>query len=202
EIRLMSQMGYDAATIGNHDFDGGMENLATRMREASFPFLNSNYELKDTPLHGITSPYRVIRKGGLKIGLFGVGIDPKGLIDPVTCGGVQYTDPVAAAKKYEVILREEEHCDLVICLSHLGYTYKDNKVSDETLAKETSGIDLIIGGHTHTFLDHPVRRMNSEGKTVLIAQTGWGGVRLGRIDFLFSATHGKSVHFASQENLF
>jgi len=202
EIRLMSEMGYDAVTIGNHDFDGGMENLARRMKEASFPFLSTNYVFDNTPLQGHTRPYRILQKGPIRIGIFGVGIDPKGLIDQTICEGIRYEDPIQAAERYASLLREEERCDLVICLSHLGYRYKEKRVSDENLAKKTAGIDLIIGGHTHTFLDEPVRMINREGKTVLVAQAGWGGIRLGRIDFLFSATRGKSVHLTLHENLF
>ncbi|MFM2206069.1 MAG: hypothetical protein RL213_44 [Bacteroidota bacterium] len=202
EIRLMNQMGYDAATIGNHDFDGGIDNLATRMRQADFPFLSVNYDLEDTPLVGLARRYKVFRKGRVRVGVFGIGIDPAGLIDPSVCKGVAYLDPLKQAEMTSRLLRDEERCDLVICLSHLGYQYAERKVSDEILAKETSGIDIIIGGHTHTFLDTPVKFSNREGRQVLVAQAGWGGVRLGRVDFMFTATYGKSVHFTSQENLF
>lgn len=201
EIRLMREMGYDACAIGNHDFDGGMDNLAVRISEAGFPFLCANYNMSDSPLHQSAQPYKIFYKGGLKIGVFGLGIEPKGLIDTAVSNRIIYSDPIVAAKKFSAILREEEHCDLVICLSHLGYTYKEKKVSDTVIASEVSGIDLIIGGHTHTFLDEPVKIQNPIGKNVLVAQAGWAGIRLGRIDFFFDEKRRKSGTFTLSENI-
>lgn len=201
EIRLMREMGYDACAIGNHDFDGGMENLAVRISEAGFPFLCANYDLSDSPLHSSAQPYKIFHQGGLKIGVFGLGIQPKGLIDTAVSNRIIYSDPIVAAKKFSTILRDEEHCDLVICLSHLGYNYKEKKVSDTVIAKEVSGIDLIIGGHTHTFLDEPVKIQNPIGKNVLVAQSGWAGIRLGRIDFFFDEKRRKSGTFTLSENI-
>ena len=201
EIRLMREMGYDASAIGNHDFDGGMDNLAVRIREAGFPFLCANYNLSDSPLFASALPYQIFKKGGLKIGVFGLGIEPKGLIDTAVSKRIIYSDPTVEAKKISTILREEEHCDLVICLSHLGYNYKEKKVSDTVIAREVSGIDLIIGGHTHTFLDEPVKIQNPIGKNVLVAQVGWAGIRLGRIDFFFDEKRRKSATFTLRENI-
>ena len=201
EIRLMREMGYDASAIGNHDFDGGMDNLAVRIREAGFPFLCANYNLSDSPLYASALPYQIFKKGGLKIGVFGLGIEPKGLIDTAVSKRIIYSDPTVEAKKISTILREEEHCDLVICLSHLGYNYKEKKVSDTVIAREVSGIDLIIGGHTHTFLDEPVKIQNPIGKNVLVAQVGWAGIRLGRIDFFFDEKRRKSATFTLRENI-
>ena len=193
EIELMSKMGYDASAIGNHDFDGGIDNLATRAGEGSFPFLCANYDFSDTPMNGKTLPYKVFNKGNLKIGVFGLGIELAGLVDKRSCGETRYTNPILTAQKMSRLLRHELKCDLVICLSHLGYRYDNNKVSDEVIAANTNGIDLIIGGHTHTFLDEPAVRIAADGKKVLIAQTGWGGVRLGRIDF---SVGGEVKHFS------
>lgn len=185
EIKLMSEMGYDASAIGNHDFDGGIENLAVRAGEAAFPFLCCNYDFSNTPLYNKAKNYQLFKKAGLTIGVFGLGIELRGLVDPQLSKETTYNDPLASAQRYSRILKHDLHCDLVICLSHLGYKYGDKRISDELIAQYTSGIDLIIGGHTHTFLDEPVRYRNSDGREVLVAQAGWAGLRLGRIDFYF-----------------
>jgi 5'-nucleotidase len=185
ELRLMSQMGYDAATIGNHDFDNGIEGLAKRLPDMTFPFLNVNYNFDNTPLQNKTLPYKIIKKGGIKTGVFGIGIELKGLVDTKLYGNIQYEDPIKHAERMSSTLKNDYNCDLVICLSHLGYRYEDKKISDEILAKQSANIDLIIGGHTHTFLDKPVAYMNRNGEEVLVAQVGWAGIRLGRIDYYF-----------------
>jgi 5'-nucleotidase len=185
ELQLMSQMGYDAATIGNHDFDNGIQNIADRLQDMNFPFLNVNYNFNDTPLAKKIVPYRIFKKGGIKTGVFGIGIELHGLVDPKLYGNTQYEDPLKHAESISSMLKNDHKCSLVICLSHLGYRYNDKKVSDEILAKESSCIDLIIGGHTHTFLDNPVSYTNKNGKEVLVAQVGWAGIRLGRIDYFF-----------------
>lgn len=188
EIKAMTYMGYDATTIGNHDFDAGMENLATQLRlHARFPMLVCNYDVAGTPLEANVMPYKIFRKGPLKIGVLGVGIEGKGLIPDQLFGSTVYLDPIAEANKVANILRKKEHCDLVICLSHLGNRYTtEKKVSDEDLAKQSEEIDLVIGGHTHTFLDKPLVYTNKKGKEVLVNQVGFGGILLGRIDFEFS----------------
>ncbi len=191
EIKLMSQMGYDAATIGNHDFDGGAENLATQLQHASFAMLNCNYTFTNSPLAGKTLPYKVFTKGKLRIGVLGVGVDPTGLIPPNLFGDITYNDPIAATNKTAAILKHDEKCDLVICLSHLGYSYTDNKVSDLVLAKASEHIDLIIGGHTHTFLPEPTKVINTKGKEVLVNQVGWAGLRLGRLDYYIERAKNK-----------
>ncbi len=202
EIRLMREMGYDASAIGNHDFDGGMENLALRIREAGFPFLCANYDFTGTPLQGTTHPFHIFKKDGLKIGVFGLGIEPKGLIDPKIGDIIHYLNPVDVANKTAAYLKLERGCDLIICLSHLGYKYKEDKVSDEVIAQTSSYIDVILGAHTHTFLDQPVSYKNILGNDVLVAQTGWAGIRLGRIDFLFDSKRRKSVALTLHEKIF
>jgi 5'-nucleotidase len=187
ELKLMSRMGYDAATIGNHDFDNGIDGLAHRLPDMNFPFLNVNYNFNDTPLSGKTIPYKIFNKGGIRVGVFGIGIELKGLVDPKLFGNTLYEDPLTHANNTAMFLKKDQKCDLVICLSHLGYKYDDKKISDETLATECSNIDLIIGGHTHTFLDKPVQYMNRDGKEIFVAQVGWAGIRLGRIDYIFSS---------------
>ncbi|MFM7646110.1 MAG: bifunctional metallophosphatase/5'-nucleotidase [Sphingomonadales bacterium] len=195
EIKAMSYMGYDATTIGNHDFDAGMENLATQFRQhARFPMLVCNYDVSGTPLEGNVQPYKIVRRGPLKIGVLGVGIEGKGLIPDQLFGSTQYLDPITEANKTAFMLRKKEHCDLVICLSHLGNRYvTERKVSDEDLAKQSEEIDLIIGGHTHTFLDKPMVYANKKGREVLVNQVGFGGILLGRIDFEFSKFSGQKI---------
>lgn len=186
EFKLMSQMGYDASTFGNHDFDLGVDNIVKQLPNASFEFLNANYNFSDSPLANRINPYKIIKKDGLKIGVFGVGIELQGLVEKKNYGNIQYNDPIEAAKKTASILKNEKKCDYVICLSHLGYNYSEKKVSDTILSEQTQDIDLIIGGHTHTFLDEPKLKTNLANKPVYVTQVGWAGIWLGRIDILFS----------------
>lgn len=194
EIKAMTAMQYDACTIGNHDFDAGMENLATQLdRHANFPMLVCNYDFTGTPMEFKTQPYRVFKKGKLTIGVFGVGIEGKGLIPDNLFGETKYLDPVRYSNETAFMLKRKENCDMIICLSHLGYKYSDDKVSDEILAKESEYIDLIIGGHTHTFLNAPVKLKNKNGNDVIINQVGWAGILLGRMDFEFTKFSGKKL---------
>ncbi len=195
EIKAMTTMGYDACTIGNHDFDAGMENLATQLTShANFPMLVSNYDFTSTPMENKTQPYKIFKKGKLRIGVFGVSIEGRGLIPDSLFGATKYLDPIQKANETADKLKRKERCDMVICLSHLGYQYKEgNKVSDEIMAKETENIDLIIGGHTHTFLDNPVEYKNKKGDDVIVNQVGFAGIILGRLDFEFSKFSGKKL---------
>ena len=186
EMKLMSRMGYDAATIGNHDFDGGMENLAKQMQHANFPLLNANYEFAGTPLAGLTPDYKIFNKGGIKVGVFGLGIKLDGLVPQSLYGKTNYLDPIARGNETARILRHQEKCDLVICLSHLGYRYRsDEQVDDIDLASNSTDIDLILGGHTHTFLNEPTEVPNEVGDPVIVNQAGFGGLRMGRLDVTF-----------------
>lgn len=194
EIRAMSAMGYDAATMGNHDFDAGLENFAVQLeRHANFPLVISNYEFSGTPMQRLYKPYEIFRKGRLKIGVLGVGIELDGLVPSALSGGTKYLDPVGRANEIAVHLKKTEKCDMVICLSHLGNKYSTKKVSDEILAKESECIDLIIGGHTHSFLPEPIKYVNKSGSTVIVNQVGWAGVVLGRLDFSFDRISGKNL---------
>ncbi|MDO7743244.1 MAG: metallophosphatase, partial [Pedobacter sp.] len=134
EIKLMSDMRYDAATMGNHDFDNGVEGFYKQLPHANFPILVSNYDFSDTIMHQSTQPYKVFNKQGLKIGVFGIGIELKGLVGDKNYGATVYLDPIQKANEVAALLKNELKCDLVICLSHLGYKYSDNRVSDQTLA--------------------------------------------------------------------
>ncbi len=187
EMRAMAAMGYEAVTIGNHDFDGGLENLATQLQLVKFPVLICNYDFTNTPMEGKSQPYNIIRKGGLKIGITGVGIEMKGLVPDNLSGNTKYLDPVENVNRVAADLKKNKGCDMVICLSHLGYKYKagEQQISDVVMAAETENIDLIIGGHTHTFLDEPTLLKNKSGSDVLVNQVGWAGIVLGRLDFEF-----------------
>ena len=187
EFKLMSMMGYDASTMGNHDFDNGLEGFKKVLPNAKFPFLCSNYDFKNTVLDGQTKPYKIFNKNGIKIGIFGIGIELAGLVGKKSYGETVYQNPIEMAQHYSEFLRKDEKCDLVICLSHIGFDYKDDskKMSDKHLAAKTDGIDLILGGHTHTFLPEPQTFLNKSGKNVLVNQVGWAGLLLGKIDFYF-----------------
>lgn len=185
EFKIMSMMKYDLATLGNHDFDNGIEGFYKQLPHANFDFVSANYDFKNTVLDGIVKPYKTFTVDGVKIGIFGLGIELKGLVDERNYKETVYIDPVDVAKDMSRILKTEEKCDLVICLSHLGFKYSGDKISDVALAKQTKDIDLIIGGHTHTFLDKPHITNNLDGKEVMVNQVGCYGINLGQIDFYF-----------------
>ena len=184
EMKLMSKLGYDAATMGNHDFDGGMDGFVSAVKHANFPFLCSNYDFSNTPIDGITQDHIIIEKGKIKVGIFGIGVELDGLVPGMKYGETKYLDPIGIANDQAQQLKDKG-CDLVICLSHLGYTYEDDQVSDLVLARKTKNIHLIIGGHTHTFLERPIEEKNKNGEIVLVNQVGWAGINVGRIDFEF-----------------
>ena len=194
EFKLMSMLKYDVATIGNHDFDNSIEGLYKQLPNANFDFVSANYNFKNTVLDTHVKPYKIILKDGMKIGVFGLGIQLEALVDPKMYKETKYLDPLEIAQDMSRILKAEEHCDLVICLSHLGYFYKGNptKISDLNLAKNTKNIDLIIGGHTHTFLPKPTIVRNSADKNMLVNQVGAYGINLGRVDFYFDENNNKS----------
>ncbi len=197
ELKMMSMMGYDAGIMGNHDFDNGVEGFARQLPHANFPILNSNYDFTDTAMEGKTQPYKIFKKGGIKIGVYGVGIELTGLVNKLQSGNTKYLNPITKAAEMEVFLKQNQKCDMVICLSHLGYKYKENKVSDIVLAKNTSHTDLIIGGHTHTFLKTPDSVRNLSGNETLVNQVGFAGINLGRIDYTFSRNRNKKVVYSS-----
>lgn len=199
EFKLMSMMQYDLATMGNHDFDNGLEGFKKQLPYASFDFVSANYDFRNTILDGLVKPYKIFVKDGIKIGVFGLGIELNGLVEKKNYKETVYNDPLAVAQDMARILRHNEKCNLVICLSHLGFMYKDepSKISDLTLARNTKDIDLIIGGHTHTFLNKPYVEKNTEGKEVLVNQVGCYGLNLGQIDFYFEegkmSSKGKTI---------
>jgi 5'-nucleotidase len=189
EFKMMSRLGYDAATIGNHDFDNGIGGLEKQLPHAKFDFVISNYDFSNTVMDGRTNPYRIFERDGIRIGIFGLGIKLKGLVDERLYKETKYLDPVEISQDMVRILKEENKCDLVIALSHLGYNYRRNpeRISDLALAKKTRDVDLIIGGHTHTFLDKPTVVRNASDENMLVNQVGCWGVQVGRIDFEFDS---------------
>lgn len=194
EFKLMSMMHYELATLGNHDFDNTIDGFYAQLPNAKFDFVSANYDFKNTVLDGHVKPYKVFNKNGVKVGVFGLGVQLDGLVDKKNYKETVYHDPVSVSQDMARILKHEQKCDLVICLSHIGYKYKDepDRICDVKLAALTKDIDLIIGGHTHTFLDKPTVLKNVEGKDVLVNQVGCYGVNLGRIDFYFDTDQSKA----------
>jgi len=191
ELEMMSKLHYDASTFGNHEFDNGLEGLDHMLRYAKFPFLTANYDFSDTLLKGKTRDYTIFKKQGLRIGVFGLGIKLDGLVDPTLCRNVRYLDPIVIANRIAARLKHDYRCSLVICLSHLGYRYDSNKVSDRVLAASTRNIDLVIGGHTHTFMPEPEPILNLDGQITTINQVGFAGINVGRLDYSFERQSGK-----------
>ncbi len=192
EMKAMQKMGYDAATMGNHDFDAGLENFATQLSHVQFPIIICNYDFSGTVMESKFQPYKIFRKGDLKIGVLGVGIELKGLVPENLYEKTVYLNPIESANRTADLLRKQG-CDMVICLSHLGDKYDDDKVSDEILAKESFDIDLIIGGHTHRFFTEPRKYRNRRGGDTVVNQVGWAGIQLGRLDYSFSGYKKKNL---------
>ena len=193
EFKLMSMMKYDLCTLGNHDFDNGMDGFYSQKHHADFDFVSANYDFKNTILDGIIKPYKIFNKNGIKVGVFGLGIELYGLVDKRLYKETVYNNPIEISQQMTAILKAKK-CDLIICLSHIGYQYKNDpdKISDLKLAAATKDIDLIIGGHTHTFLDKPTIVKNLDGKNVLVNQVGCYGINVGRIDFTFDDDKAKA----------
>ncbi|HEX3185540.1 MAG TPA: metallophosphatase [Pyrinomonadaceae bacterium] len=202
EYKAMSAIGYDVGTLGNHEFDNGVEDLAKALKFANFDLVSANYDVKGTVLEGRVKPYVVKTVGGIKVGLFGLGISPVALITPANFKGVTYNDPVVAAREVVKTLREKERCSLVVCMSHLGYYVKGDR-GDTLVASQVDGIDFIAGGHTHTFMKEPVKQKQPCGAETLIFQVGKSGINVGRVDFTFRtgkliAVSARLLDFGSQ----
>ncbi len=185
EYKAMSLIGYDVGTLGNHDFDNGVHALAAAMRFANFEFVSSNYDVRGTALESRVKSYVVRVVGGVRVGLFGLGISPDNLITPENFKGVKYSDPVKAAREVVKILRERERCTLVLGMSHLGYyaNPRGAEIGDSQVASQVDGIDFIASGHTHTFMTQPVITKQPSGAKTIIFQVGKSGIYLGRVDF-------------------
>lgn len=198
EFKLMSQMGYDASIFGNHEFDNGLKGLSEQLPHATFPHICSNYDFSKTLMKDTTLPFKIFRKSGLRIGVFGLGIELEGLVGKKNYENTRYLDPESVAKEMVQELKSKKS-DLIICLSHLGYSYRGTKIDDLKLAAAVSEIDLIIGGHTHTFLDEPTQVKNSDGHSTIIHQVGTGALRLGKVDFVLSKEN--KITFAHAKSL-
>ena len=187
ELKLMSKMGYNASTLGNHEFDNGLKGLAKSLKYANFSIINSNYNLKNTPIENEIKKYEIHIIDGVRIGIFGLVIELNGLVEKELYNGVEYLNPLEITQDITDKLKNEYQCDIIICLSHLGFKYqKEEIMCDLMLARKTKNIDLIIGGHTHTFMKKPVEIKNLVGEKVIINQVGCFGINIGKIDFYLS----------------
>ena len=180
EVSLMNRMHYDAGTLGNHEFDFGIENLATQLQRANFPIVCANYDFGTTPLATLVRPYVVLKRKGLRIGVFGLSPQPEGLIATENYAGITFRDPVEVTREVVHPLRTKEKCDLVICLSHLGWPAKD-ALSDSNVFTKTEGVDLVLGGHSHTFMKELEWLTDAQGKRVPVDQNGKHAIYVGRI---------------------
>ena len=183
EVGLMNQMHYDAVTIGNHEFDLGLENMARLFKMANFPVVCSNYDFADTELNDIVKPYLVLKRKGVKIGVFALCPPLEGLVSKKNYGPLTFLDPIEVTKKMVHLLRDEKKCDVVICLSHLGWEISD--YTDNTVIQNTSGIDLVLGGHTHTYMDKLGYEKDENGHQVPVDHEGKNGVYVGKIEMTF-----------------
>jgi len=180
EIGLMNEMGIDASTIGNHEFDFGMENMARIFKKANFPILCSNYDFTGTVMEGVTKPWIVIKRNGLKIGVFAVCPQLKGLVSSKNCEGVKYLDPAKVALETATMLKEQQKCDMVVCISHLGWDIKGD--DDQYMISHSRNIDLVLGGHSHTYMQEIGHVNNMDGKPVSVDQNGKHAIFVGRIE--------------------
>jgi 5'-nucleotidase len=197
-LKVMSAAGYDAGTIGNHEFDNGLQGIKDPLPNAQFPIINSNYDFSETILAGKFPRYKIFKRSGVKIGVYGLGIELQGLVSSKNAGDTIFNDPITVAGEMERFLKNEKKCDLVVCLSHLGLRYRGNKISDLVIASETEYTDLIIGGHTHTYLKEPLVEKNKIGKPVIVNQAWWGGLVVGKIEFIFDRSKKKKKGTFSQ----
>ena len=179
EVKLMNEMRYDAATIGNHEFDFGLENMARIFRMAGFPIVCANYHVEGTVLEGLVKPYVILERKGVKIGVFGLGTQLEGMVASENYTGVIYEDPITAANRVADILKHREHCDLVVCLSHLGWQI--DGIDDSEVIPATRDIDIVLGGHSHTYMEHPEVVKNADGEYVYCNQMGKHGRYVGEL---------------------
>ena len=181
EVGLMNIMGYDAATIGNHEFDFGLDNLARLARQAKFPIICSNCDFTGTPCQDVIKKYCVVVRDGVRIGVFGLTPKIEGLVMKENIAGVKYIDPIQATKEMVIVLRDKERCDIVVCLSHLGWKLAPEYIDDQVLISSTTGIDIVLGGHSHTYMKEMEWVDNAEGKSIPVDQNGKHGAFVGKI---------------------
>jgi len=181
EVDALNRMNYDAVTLGNHEFDNGIDTLAVILRTAKFPIVSSNYDVRNTPLKDIMQPYLVLKRFCMRIGIMAVNVEPKSLIIESNYRGLIYNDPITVANETATYLKKQQKCDVIICLSHLGSDATAKAINDFQLARETRFIDVIIGGHSHSLLEN-AKETNRDGRKVVIAQVAKGGWYLGKIE--------------------
>jgi 5'-nucleotidase len=184
EIAVANRMKPDAACLGNHEFDNGLDFLAKMIRNANYPYITTNFDFTGTPVEGLTKQYHIIKRNGLKIGIIGLTINPDGLVAKKNYEGIKYLNPFESANQTANFLKNKKKCDLIICLTHLGHHPEINIWCDINLAKNSRNIDIILGGHSHTFLQEPHRQANLDGKEVIIQQAGAYGINIGRLDIV------------------
>ena len=182
EVQVMNELGYEVVTLGNHEFDNGLDELARRLSNAKYTTVCANYDFTDTPLKDIIKPYVVIERGGLKIGIFGITTDLKTLVAKQNIKGMVYEDAYEVTDAMALKLRKELGCDLVIALTHIGYSGYPNQLSDINLAQKTENVDIIIGGHSHTFLKSEKIFKNRAGKDIVVVQAGAQGEYVGCLE--------------------
>ena len=178
-MKLMNRMGYDAGTIGNHEFDSGMEAMASVFRQLNYPIVCSNYDFTGTVCEKLVKPYHIIKRKGVKIGIFGLSPELDGLVDAKNCAGVKYLDPVQTALKTATMLKENKKCDIVICISHLGWLARG--MSDQKMIAGSRNIDLVLGGHSHTYFETLRFVKNLDGKEIPVDQNGKHAVFVGKL---------------------
>lgn len=184
EVGLMNLMGYDAVTIGNHEFDFGMENMARIFKMAKFPVVCANYDFTGTCVEGLVKPYVIIKRNGLKIGLFGLSPQLEGLVDLSKCKGVTYLDPIEVGNRVAAELKHDKKCDVVICVSHLGWLRPD-EMGDQKLLASSKDIDLVLGGHSHSYFKDLRYVNNANGKAVPVDQNGKNAMYVGKLTLSF-----------------
>lgn len=183
EVKMMNLMHYDAMAIGNHEFDFGLDNMARLFRMADFPVVCANYDVTGTVLEGLVKPYVVLERDGLKIGVFGLGPKLEGLVSSANCEGITFNNPVEVAQQTADLLKEQLGCDLVVCLSHLGISSEDPEgFDDQRLIARTRHIDVVLGGHSHTFMEKPLLLGNADGREIPLLHSGKSGVYVGRME--------------------
>ena len=186
EVQIMNALRYDVTTLGNHEFDNGQKDLAKRLSKARYATVCANYDFSKTPLKRHVKPYTIIKRNGYKIGIIGVTVYLKGVVSQEAVAGLEFENPIPLVNDWADFLKNKKHCDLVICLSHLGYGEGSaERPGDVRLAEQSRNVDIVIGGHSHTFLPEPDMRKNAEGQEVMIVQTGSRGVNVGKIEVNF-----------------
>lgn len=183
EVGLMNMMGIDASTIGNHEFDFGIDNMVRLFKMANFPILCSNYDFSGTLLQGVVKPYTIIKRKGIKIGVFALNPELEGLVSEKNYTGVKFLDPAKVANEMASLLKKEKKCDVVVCISHLGWT--DESYSDQNVFSKTRGVDLVLGGHSHTYFDSLRYIKDLDGREIPVDQNGKHGIFIGKLTLTF-----------------